>query len=284
MIAWSQADSIDYFPLSVGNSWTYQYQSNDIDYNTGCWSDSGIAQYSILSNNHTIDSTIWTFREIKDIIRKFTPYFPVGPDTSYLVKDTSIFQLIEYHSGNHRIVRVGYWYSDWKSAFPFYPDAEDTVQFYRYYEYSSDTIYINQSSLWTVHAAFKRNIGVIKMDYSYSISGYYQESNFILQNSMISDVEMDRTSPMPNTFILEQNYPNPFNPITTISFRLLKQSSVKVRIYNILGKLISSIYDGIASSGNHIIQWNASDQSSGIYFCRFDVAGMSKSIKIVLLK
>jgi hypothetical protein len=101
---------------------------------------------------------------------------------------------------------------------------------------------------------------------------------------MISDVEMDRTSPMPNTFILEQNYPNPFNPITTISFRLLKQSSVKVRIYNILGKLISSIYDGIASSGNHIIQWNASDQSSGIYFCRFDVAGMSKSIKIVLLK
>jgi hypothetical protein len=286
-IAWSQSDSIDYLPLRIGNSWIYQFYNSNEDGNSGGSYESGKTQYSILSNVSTNDSTIWTLREERDYIYTYRPFFPGQPPyVSYPVKDTSIFQLIEYHNGNHRIVRSDNSYKAWKSAFPFSIELTDTIPFNRYYFSRLDTINVLcKFRTWTISSTFQRNIGVTRMDYSYYFSGgFSSQSNLVLQNSVIMAVQKDQIPDLPNTFILKQNYPNPFNPMTTISFQISKQSKVRIYIYDVSGKIVSSVYDSNISLGVHSFQWNANDQSSGIYFCKVEVEGVSKIIKLALIK
>jgi 5-methylthioadenosine/S-adenosylhomocysteine deaminase len=73
---------------------------------------------------------------------------------------------------------------------------------------------------------------------------------------------------VPKGFQLDQNYPNPFNPSTRIIFQLQKESRVKLEIYNILGERITQLLNETKSAGNYIINWNAGNSVSGIYFYR----------------
>ncbi len=65
---------------------------------------------------------------------------------------------------------------------------------------------------------------------------------------------------------LSENYPNPFNPSTVIEFALPKDSNVDIRIYNIIGQEVATLFNGIATVGYHQVEFNASNMSSGIYF------------------
>ena len=69
-----------------------------------------------------------------------------------------------------------------------------------------------------------------------------------------------------NHFKLMQNYPNPFNPATMISFSLLKESNVKITIFNVLGQMVKEFDLNVNSEGFHQFEWNASNVASGIYF------------------
>lgn len=65
---------------------------------------------------------------------------------------------------------------------------------------------------------------------------------------------------------LFQNYPNPFNYSTTIPFFVEKTSTIRIRIFDIAGKVVAKLVDGRLNSGNYSIVWDARSQSSGIYF------------------
>jgi hypothetical protein len=69
-------------------------------------------------------------------------------------------------------------------------------------------------------------------------------------------------------FALNQNYPNPFNPSTTISYDIPRAAFVNVDIYDVLGRRVISLVDGIQAPNHYVMQWNASNVSSGIYFLR----------------
>ncbi len=73
---------------------------------------------------------------------------------------------------------------------------------------------------------------------------------------------------IPEKFSLGQNYPNPFNPSTNIHFSLPEKSEVKIIIYNINGEMVTMLINGNYSKGKHIVSWNASGYSSGVYLCR----------------
>jgi hypothetical protein len=77
-------------------------------------------------------------------------------------------------------------------------------------------------------------------------------------------------STIPKEYSLTQNYPNPFNPITSISFDIPKQSHVVLKIYDIIGREITTLVHGDFSAGRYIRTWNASSFSSGVYFYRID--------------
>ena len=91
-------------------------------------------------------------------------------------------------------------------------------------------------------------------------------------------------SSLPKQFSLKQNYPNPFNPITTIEYELAKAGELQLIVYNILGQEIARLVDGMKSSGKHIVIWDASRFSSGIYFYRMESENFSETRKLILLK
>jgi hypothetical protein len=91
-------------------------------------------------------------------------------------------------------------------------------------------------------------------------------------------------NPFPDGFALAQNYPNPFNAQTTIWYRLMKESNVRIEIFDLLGKKLTTLKEGVESPGSHAVVWNASEYPSGIYFCRLTTEAGSQARKIVLLK
>ncbi|MEJ2616980.1 MAG: kelch repeat-containing protein, partial [Ignavibacteriaceae bacterium] len=80
-----------------------------------------------------------------------------------------------------------------------------------------------------------------------------------------TDVDKEEISNIED-FHLEQNYPNPFNPSTTIRYTLPSFASVKLVVYNTLGKEIAVLVNKKQSSGNYTVNFDAKDLSSGIYF------------------
>ncbi len=89
---------------------------------------------------------------------------------------------------------------------------------------------------------------------------------------------------IPTTMALEQNYPNPFNPATTISFTLNTSGRVSLKIYDVLGREIANILDENLSAGRYSVQWNASAQSSGIYFYKLTTENYSSIKRMMLVK
>lgn len=72
----------------------------------------------------------------------------------------------------------------------------------------------------------------------------------------------------PKEFALYQNYPNPFNPSTMIGYDLPKNSFVKVTIYDILGREVATLVNGVQQASHQMVKWEPSGLSSGIYFFR----------------
>jgi photosystem II stability/assembly factor-like uncharacterized protein len=87
-----------------------------------------------------------------------------------------------------------------------------------------------------------------------------------------------------SSYSLSQNYPNPFNPVTNISFSIPKRSFVSVKLYDLLGREVSTIVSEELPAGNHSRQWNAVNISSGIYFYRLQAGSFTETKKLVLLR
>lgn len=85
-------------------------------------------------------------------------------------------------------------------------------------------------------------------------------------------------------YYLEQNYPNPFNPSTKINFGLKKAGNVDITLYNILGNKVATLLNGYKSAGNHTINFNASNLSSGVYLYKIISKGFVQTRKMILEK
>ncbi len=105
---------------------------------------------------------------------------------------------------------------------------------------------------------------------------------------MITDVD-DKFSITPDKYSLSQNYPNPFNPSTTIKYSIpfnAKGEMVNTRltIYDILGREVATLVNRKQKAGNHEVQFNANNLTSGVYFARFSSGSFKKTISMLLIK
>ncbi|MDH3215506.1 MAG: T9SS type A sorting domain-containing protein [Candidatus Krumholzibacteria bacterium] len=78
--------------------------------------------------------------------------------------------------------------------------------------------------------------------------------------------------------------PNPFNPVTRISYTLPEASHVNLAIYDVQGKLVEHLVTGVLSAGEHVTEWDAKSNPSGIYFFRLRAGNHEETRKVVLLK
>ena len=89
---------------------------------------------------------------------------------------------------------------------------------------------------------------------------------------------------IPEEFSLSQNYPNPFNPATAIHFNIPEAGDVGLVIYDIMGRKVEVLVNGIMVSGEHQIEWDASHFASGIYMYKLTSSGETLSKRMILLK
>jgi len=89
---------------------------------------------------------------------------------------------------------------------------------------------------------------------------------------------------VPDKFSLKQNYPNPFNPTTNITFALPKSGVVVLKVYDVLGKEVASLVNSFTNAGTHIVPFDASALSSGVYIYKITTGEFTDSKKMVLIK
>ncbi|MBI5403468.1 MAG: T9SS type A sorting domain-containing protein [Ignavibacteriae bacterium] len=94
---------------------------------------------------------------------------------------------------------------------------------------------------------------------------------------------------VPDKFMLHQNYPNPFNPSTNIKFDVAKTGMVTIKIYDILGREVTTLANEIMQPGYYSVPFNISSTSgyqvsSGVYFCKISASGFTDIKKMLVTK
>lgn len=104
------------------------------------------------------------------------------------------------------------------------------------------------------------------------------DGSFTYSNTIEVEIES------PNTFSLEQNYPNPFNPSTNIKFSIPERSIVTLKIYDVLGKEITTMVNEEKQAGSYTLKFDGKELSSGLYFYTFKAGNYTSTKKMLLLK
>ncbi|HOJ19099.1 MAG: T9SS type A sorting domain-containing protein [Ignavibacteriales bacterium] len=147
--------------------------------------------------------------------------------------------------------------------------------------YSSDTLKIigiyTPSSISNDSSAF--NFHYAKLGWSSNIF-----KQLYLKGTGTSSTDISDRSDIPATFAIFQNHPNPFNPGTRIKYQLPVKSRVLIKIYDALGKEITTLVDMEKEAGEYEEIFEANKLSSGVYLCRIITGAFIKTIKMMFIK
>jgi hypothetical protein len=129
---------------------------------------------------------------------------------------------------------------------------------------------------WGWHISYRNDVEQIL---------YYASADSV----KVTGVEDDTPIAPPGVFRLYQNNPNPFNPQTVITYSIPSTGRVGLSIYDVKGRLIKTLVNGLKPAGRHSLTWNARDNrgiavASGVYFIRLVSGGQTQTRKLVLLK
>jgi hypothetical protein len=94
---------------------------------------------------------------------------------------------------------------------------------------------------------------------------------------------------VPTAFRLVQNAPNPFNPRTTVAYDVPVSSEMSIRVYDVTGRLVTTLVDGVVEPGRHAVTWNGTNDAgegvgTGVYFCVMDATDYHATRKMTLLR
>ncbi len=116
--------------------------------------------------------------------------------------------------------------------------------------------------------------------YVYRIKQLNRNGTFSRTETLAVDVGLP-----PTTLTLEQNYPNPFNPSSTIEFSVPTTEHAILKVYDVLGREVATLFDGKAVEGtNYHILFNTPELATGTYIVRLVAGGVMRERKMILLK
>jgi hypothetical protein len=117
--------------------------------------------------------------------------------------------------------------------------------------------------------------------YVYRIKQIDNDGKFIYYTANMPKVDAGISA----TLQLGGNYPNPFNPTTNIQFSVPQDGYASLKVYNILGQEVATLFSGMAKAGHYIpATFNASRLTSGIYLARLQYSGKSLIQRMLLMK
>ncbi|MBL7047525.1 MAG: S8 family peptidase [Candidatus Marinimicrobia bacterium] len=133
------------------------------------------------------------------------------------------------------------------------------------------------------------NHQVISLYFNDNLSRISGNIDFQLNEKVMATSDGDRinisSNPyLPEVFILHPAQPNPFNPITTIQYDLPEESYISIQVYDVMGRQVAELVNGVVSAGYRSVVWDASRYSSGIYFVKLITPGYTETQKVMLLK
>jgi hypothetical protein len=110
------------------------------------------------------------------------------------------------------------------------------------------------------------------------------DSSIQIHFQKITGIKNTNSNINPLYFKLSQNYPNPFNPSTIINFSLTKSDKVSLKIYDLLGREVSTLVNEYKPAGNYSVNFKATNLSSGVYIYKLQAGEFVKNAKMILLK
>ncbi len=117
-----------------------------------------------------------------------------------------------------------------------------------------------------------------------TIGAGFAEYTTIKYSPFVSDVVEEEGQP--SECALEQNYPNPFNPRTVVSYHIPvisnQPSVVSVKVFDVLGREVAVLVDGLKPAGRHTVAWDAAGMPSGVYFARLNTGRSTRIAKMLL--
>jgi hypothetical protein len=146
------------------------------------------------------------------------------------------------------------------------------------YEYGTDDIYIG--TLWNHSPGYKFKGGLDEIRI-YNRPLRAGEINDIY--NQVTPVE-NNINNLPEEFALLQNYPNPFNPSTKIKYQIPELSFVTIKVYDVLGKEITTLVNQEKPVGNYEMTWYAERLPSGVYFYQLKASSFVETKKMILLR
>ncbi len=148
----------------------------------------------------------------------------------------------------------------------------DSVQCLRV-DHSGGWFFLTQTGTFVLifSNGMQPNTGVVR------IQGMY-----IFEGKLPTPVRQE--PPIAASFALKQNYPNPFNPSTIIKYQLPANSRVTLKVYDVLGREVTTLVDEIQSAGTHVVTFDGARFPSGVYFYRLETGTYHDVKKLLLLK
>lgn len=110
---------------------------------------------------------------------------------------------------------------------------------------------------------------------------YSATANFTTGDQILSVIDPGK---IPRTFTLRQNYPNPFNPTTQIGYTVPQAAYVSLKVYNLLGQEVQTLYDGVHQAGNYVATFDGTKLPSGVYVYRLRSDNFVETKKLVLVR
>jgi len=137
---------------------------------------------------------------------------------------------------------------------------------------------------WGLYLDYCQNEGYIITGYTVDASGSEDYDVILLQVDEEGNPIKNYVEVNPLTFTLHPPYPNPFNNQTIISFNLSKKSNVNLTVYDIVGREIVKLAEGIRDAGKYEVIFDGSDLASGIYLAKLEAGGYKQTQKLLLVK
>ena len=125
----------------------------------------------------------------------------------------------------------------------------------------------------------KGKISMARVDESYNRILELKKNHGMI----FSSISIAATQVEPSVFHLS-NFPNPFNPSTTIVYEIQRQSIVTLKVFDMLGSEVTTLFDGYAIAGKHKLKFNATNLPSGVYFYQLKTGDFIQTKKMILLK